>query len=245
MRLMFLGTGGYHPTEHRHTACLFQPETGLVLDAGTGLFRVFPRLETRELSIFVTHSHLDHIMGLPNCHVPLKLGQLDCVRVFGTPETLTAIQEHLFATELFPVKTPLEYRELPERIPIGYGGVLTHYPVEHPGGSTAYKIEWPNYSVAYVTDTFADQSYIDFIRRVDLLIHECNFDDDMPELAKQTGHSYANAVTLLAKSARVKRLILTHFDPFFDYRQPIDLNRARQTFPNTELATDSLVVEWA
>ena len=36
MRLMFLGTGGYHPTESRHTACLFQPETGLVFDAGTG-----------------------------------------------------------------------------------------------------------------------------------------------------------------------------------------------------------------
>jgi ribonuclease BN (tRNA processing enzyme) len=241
---MFLGTGGYHPTEDRHTACLFVPEAGLVLDAGTGLFRVFPRLMTRELDIFVTHSHLDHIMGLPDCHVPLKLGHLDRIRVHGTAETLEAIEEHLFADALFPVKTLLEYHVLSDVIPVGRSGVLTYRPLVHPGGSMAYKILWPGYSLAYVTDTVASDAYLDFIRDVDLLVHECNFDDEMSELARQTGHSYSHAVTMLAKSANVKRLILTHFDAYADPHLPINLARARVTFPQTELAADLMTVDF-
>jgi ribonuclease BN (tRNA processing enzyme) len=240
---MFLGTGGYHPTENRHTACLFVPEAGLVLDAGTGLFRVFPRLMTRELDIFVTHSHLDHVIGLPDCHVPLKLGHLHRIRVHGTAQTLDAIERHLFASALFPVRTFLEYCILNDAVPVGRSGVLTHCPLEHPGGSTAYKIVWPGYSLAYVTDTVASDAYIDFIRQVDLLVHECNFDDEMSELAKQTGHSHAHAVTTLARSANVKRLVLTHFDPYADPDRPIDLSRARATFRETELATDLMTVD--
>jgi ribonuclease BN (tRNA processing enzyme) len=244
MRLEFLGTGGYHPTENRHTACLFVPEAGLVLDAGTGLFRVFPRLMTRELDIFVTHSHLDHIMGLPGCHVPLKLGHLERVRVHGTAETLDAIREHLFALALFPVQTPLEYHELGEATRVSNSGLLTHCFLEHPGGSTAYKVVWSGFSLAYVTDTLASNAYVDFIRDVDLLVHECNFDDEMQEPAKQSGHSYAQAVTTLAKSANVKRLVLTHFDPYADPQFPINLARARMTFPQTELATDFMTIDF-
>ena len=243
MRLTFLGTGGYHPTESRHTACLFQPETGVVFDAGTGLFRVFSRLKTRALDLFLSHSHLDHIMGLPGCHVPIKLGQLDRVRVFGSAQTLEAVERHLFALELFPVKTPLEYCELEASIPVGQAGMVTHFPLKHPGGSMAYKVAWPEFSLAYVTDTFADESYLDFIRDVDLLVHECNFDDEMKELARQTGHSYAGAVARLAKAANVKRLILTHIDPYADPHQPVNLDRIRAVFPGTEIATDGMVVE--
>lgn len=243
MRLMFLGTGGYHPTETRHTACLFFPEAGLVFDAGTGLFRVFSRLVTRELNIFVTHSHLDHIMGLPDCHVPLKLGLLDRVRVYGAAQALEAIREHLFALPLFPVKTPLEYQELRPMMPIGDSGQLTHLALEHPGGSTGYKVVWPGFSFAYITDTFATDSYRDFIQDVDLVVHECNFDDEMMDLARQTGHSYAGAVAELVRAANVKRLILTHFDPYADPAQPVNLDRIRTVFPRTELAADFMTVE--
>lgn len=243
MRFLFLGTGGYHPTESRHTACLFQPETGLVFDAGTGLFRVFSHLMTRELDIFITHSHLDHIMGLPDCHVPLKLRHLDRVRVYGNSQTLEAIQRHLFAPALFPVPTTLEYCELAPSHAIGNGGTLTHTLLEHPGGSVGYKVHWPGCSMAYITDTFANDSYINFVKGVDLLVHECNFDDDLTDLAQQTGHSHASAVANLAKSADVKRLVLTHFDAFADPHHPINLERVRSIFPATELAKDLMTID--
>lgn len=245
MRLMFLGTGGYHPTETRHTACLFQPETGLVFDAGTGLFRVFSNRMTRELNLFVTHSHLDHIMGLPDCHVPLKLGHFDHVRVFSNRESLEAIQEHLFASALFPVQTSLEYHELAPSHSVANGGTLTHCLLDHPGGSIGYKVCWPNFSMAYITDTYANDSYLSFIEGVDLLVHECNFDDNLSDLAKQTGHSYASAVAKIAKAANVKQLMLTHFDPYADADQPIELEPVRSIFPNTELARDLMTLNFA
>lgn len=244
MQWMFFGTGGYHPTEFRHTACLFQPESGLVLDAGSGLFRVFPYLQTRELHIFLSHAHLDHIMGLPNCYVPLKLGHLDFVRVYGTEEILEAVQTHLLASALFPVEPSFEYHPLTGPVPLGENTEVFHHPLKHPGGSTAFKIVWPNSSLAYVTDTFADDSYLDFIREVNVLIHECNFDEEWSHLAEPTGHSYASKVTALAKAANVQRLILTHFDPYADPVTPINLERAQSTFPATELASDLLTIEY-
>ena len=48
MKLHCLGTGGYHPSEHRHTACYYLPELQLVLDAGTGMFRLPNQLKTQQ-----------------------------------------------------------------------------------------------------------------------------------------------------------------------------------------------------
>ena len=49
MKLLILGSTGYHPNELRHTACFMLPEVGVVLDAGTGMFRVRDHLVTPEL----------------------------------------------------------------------------------------------------------------------------------------------------------------------------------------------------
>ena len=64
MRITLLDTTGYHPNERRHTACLMIPDQGIVLDAGTAMFRLGDHLATQELDIFLTHAHLDHIVGL-------------------------------------------------------------------------------------------------------------------------------------------------------------------------------------
>ena len=102
MRLLFLGTGGYHPNERRHTASLLFPDIGLALDAGTGFFRVQERLQTDTLDVFLTHAHLDHICGLTFFLVPVLRGDVTGVRVHGTARTLTAVRQHLFAEELCP-----------------------------------------------------------------------------------------------------------------------------------------------
>jgi len=81
MRLLFLGTGGYHPNERRHTACLMLPELGVVLDAGSSVFRISARMETKELDVFLTHPHLDHVQGMTNFLVPMLKGEITRCRV--------------------------------------------------------------------------------------------------------------------------------------------------------------------
>lgn len=245
MQLVFLGTGGFHPNERRHTASIMLPEAGVVFDAGTSFFRMPGHLKTRELDVFLSHGHLDHICGLTFPVVPLLTDELDAIRVYGTPRTLTAVQERLFSAEMFPVALPnTSFHELPGDFELDDGGRLTHCELEHPGGSTGFRIDWPECSLAYITDTVAPGDYIEFIRGVDLLIHECYFPDEMAEWALKTGHSHTTPVAQVAKDAGVGRLALVHIDPQRADDDPIDLDVARSIFPETFIAEDKMVIEF-
>lgn len=246
MRIDFLGTGGYHPNERRHTTSVLFPEIGLAFDAGTGLFRLPERLQTGEIHFFLSHAHLDHIFGLTCLMTPLADGTLSRVRVSGNEKTLQAVREHLFSEALFPVRPSFEYVSLDEEMPVPGGGVLRHVPLEHPGGSTGYRVDWPDRSLAYITDTSADGSvpYLEFIRGVDLLIHECNFPDEMTQWAEETGHSHTTPVAEVARQADVDRLVLIHVDPQRPGDDPIGIETARALFPATELAEDRMTIEF-
>jgi ribonuclease BN (tRNA processing enzyme) len=225
MKLLLLGTTGYHPSPRRHTACLMLPEIGLVLDAGTGFFRVRDYVQTAELDVFITHAHLDHVFGLTFLFDTVYNTVLEQARVHGQAEHLRAVQEHLFAESLFPALPPLTFHPLTGPQPIGGGGTLTYFPLVHPGGSLGFRLDWPGRSMAYVTDTTAQPNspYIEKIRGVDLLVHECNFRDGEEEFAVKTGHSCLSAVLENARTAQVKRLILTHFNPIVSDDDPVGL----------------------
>lgn len=244
MRLVFLGTGGYHPNERRHTAGVLLPEVGVLFDAGTGLFRLTGVLEARDLQIFLTHAHLDHVVGLTYLLAPLYTGRIERVRVYATPQTLQAVREHLFSQPLFPVDPCYEYVELEQQVPVPESGSLTYCPLNHPGGSTGYKIVWPDRSLAYISDTTVDESYVEFVRGVDVLIHECYFPDSMSEWAEKTGHSVTTDVAKLARRAGAGRLLLVHVDPERPEDDPIGIDAAHAVFPHTELAEDLMEIEF-
>jgi ribonuclease BN (tRNA processing enzyme) len=238
MRVEFLGTGGYHPTERRHTACIMLPEVGVLFDAGTSFFRVPARLRTRDLQIFLSHAHLDHICGLTYFLPSLLKGDVESVRVYGTASTLAAVETHLLDESLFPIRPGYEFIELTDEVAVAGDGVLTYVPLSHPGGSTGFKIVWPERSLAYITDTTADVSYGEFIRGVDLLIHECCLPDSQAQWAAETGHSHTTAVAELARDASVGRLMLVHLDPSLPDEDPVGIDVARATFAATEMAED-------
>ena len=244
MRIVFLGTVGYHPNEHRETTCLMLPEAGVVFDAGTGFFRVAEHLQTDELDIFLSHAHLDHVVGLTYFLVPILTGRCRAARLHGQPEKLEAVRDNLFSEHLFPIWPGYEMIPLADPITLRDGGVVTHRPLIHPGGSIGYRVDWADRSLAIITDTELNEGYLDFVRGVDLLVHECNFGDDRAEIARQYGHSSTSAVAELAARAGVGRLVLTHFDPTADNDDPIGIETARKIFPATELAYDKMEIEF-
>ncbi len=244
MRLQFLGTGGFHPNERRHTASLLLPEIGVALDAGSGFFRIAGRLQTRSLDVFLTHAHLDHVCGLTFLLVEMLRGEIAPVRIFGSRETLTAVKTHLLAPELFPVEPDFEWHELTESIALSDESRLTWTPLTHPGGSLGFRIDWRDRSLAYITDTTAPGDYSEFIHGVDVLVHECYFPDDLADWAAKTGHSSASKVAALARTAKVKRLVLVHVDPQRADDDPIGMDRVRAIFPHAELAEDLMEIEF-
>jgi ribonuclease BN (tRNA processing enzyme) len=249
MRLVPLGTTGYHPNDVRHTACYLFPEVGVALDAGTGMYRLVEHLATDELDVFLSHAHIDHVIGLTYLLEVQQLRPLRRVVVHGDSAKLAAIREHLFHRDLFPVMPDLEWRPLPDAgsVPLAGDGRLTSFPLVHPGGSRGFRLDWPGRSAAYVTDTTAkpDAAYLDLIRGVDLLLHECNFGDDVSaKFAAVTGHSRTSEVAELAREAGVGRLVLIHLAPHSGVADPIGLDTARKIFPNTELGEDLKVIEF-
>jgi ribonuclease Z len=244
MRVEFLGTGGFYPNERRHTTCVMLPEAGIVLDAGTGFFRVLPRIETPQLDIFLSHAHLDHVVGLPFLLTSLLMCKPTRATLHGAPATLAAVKDHIFAQAIFPLLPPYVFEPLAEKVAVPGQGTVSHRLLEHPGGSIGFRIDWPGRSLAFITDTTVDGSYTDFIRGVDLLIHECYFPDDLAVVAAKTGHSNTTPVAEMARKARVGRLFLMHLDPRRTDADPIGLEQARKIFPKTELAEDLMTVEF-
>lgn len=246
MRVVLLGSTGYHPNELRHTACIMLPQHGIVLDAGTGMFRVGEYLASRELDIFLTHAHLDHVFGLSFLFDVLHGHSVERVTVHAEAAKLRAVREHLLSELLFPVPLPCQYRELAGEVPLCGGGVLRHFPLKHPGGAVGFRLDWPGHSLAYVTDTTAEPNadYIAAIRGVDLLIHECYFADEHRDQAVLTGHSHTTPVAQVARAAAVGRLVLVHMNPLHDVDDPIRLEVARAIFPATDLGYDRMELEF-
>lgn len=245
MRVLLLGTSGYHPTDHRQTACVLLPDLGIAFDAGTGMSRVARHLTTDRLDIFLSHAHLDHVVGLTYFFTLLHARSLQTITVHGEATKLTAIREHLFAPSLFPAAPPFEWRPLecgrPTVLPQGQ---LHCFPLIHPGGSIGFRLDAEGKSLAYVTDTTATvgAAYAAQIHGVDLLIHECNFPEGYRDLAEKTGHSCLHDVLHVAREAHVGRVMLTHFDPVLEI-SPEQLTAARRIFPHVELGADHLEID--
>lgn len=246
MKLVLLGTGGYFPTSRRQTACFLLPEHGIVLDAGSGMSRIGEHLQTQQLSVFLSHAHLDHVAGLTYLINAVPRDVLQQTTIHGEAVKLQAVQEHLFAEAIFPVAPPFDFEPLTGPCPLPGGGTLSHFPLRHPGGSLGFRLDWPGHSLAYITDTTAtaNADYLANIRGVDLLVHEAYFTDNRDNLPAITGHSALLPVAEVAAAADVKQLVLVHIDPRIDDDRVYDLAAACRVFSSIRIGTDNMVVEF-
>lgn len=262
MKLHCLGTAGYHPNESRHTSCYFLPASGIVLDAGSGFFRLPPLIETDWLDIFISHAHADHVIGLTYLLDVLYQRPVSQVRVWGHIDKLTSIQNHLLSDPLFPVPLDVQWCPLQStqttRLPNNVA--VTLFPLIHPGGSWGFRFDWHDCSLAYVTDTTGpspsafngesylpsrqENDYIPWIHQCDLLLHECNFRDSQKDWALKTGHTWTSRAAEVALASGADRLLLIHINPLEVADDPVGLDCARRIFPQSEVAHDGLIVEF-
>ena len=222
------------------------PEIGLILDAGTGIFRARPLIQTSSLDILLTHVHLDHVVGLTFLYNVVRDRELERLTVHVAPDKVDAIERHLYEQQLFPVGPNFDIRPFDESpIPLLDGAGVTKIPLVHPGGSHGFRINWPDRSLAYITDTTAtaDAEYIDSIRGVNTLIHECYFPDGEEELADLTGHSCLTPVAKVAQSAQAERLFLVHINPLDESDDPLDLASVEDRVNHIEVAYDGQVID--
>lgn len=215
-----------------NTACVsIETEQGalLIFDAGTGIRNLGKRLladaNRKEATLFLSHSHWDHIQGFP-----LFSPAYDpafSLTVLGSPLHRTSLQEILTRQQdsaVFPV--PLD--ALHAALQLGdycmdwadYSGarILT-IPLIHPGGSCGFRVEENGRSVVFMTDNElpddeAERSrFVEACRGADLLIHDAQYTDSELEKHRGWGHSSDMQSAQLAIDAGVARLALFHHNP--------------------------------
>ena len=244
MKFHFLGTTGYHPSERRQTACMMIPELGVIFDAGTGMFRVRDLIRTKTLDIFMSHVHLDHSVGLTFLYDVLHQKDMDRVTVHVAQDKIEAIRSHLFNVDLFPVGPNFEIVPLKPSVKIAEASVDS-IAIDHPGGSHGFRIAIGGKKLAYITDTTAtaDADYIDFVRDVDVLVHECYFADGFEDQAKLTGHSCLTPVAQVAAASGAVAMYLVHINPLNEDENPLDLDSVKSIYAPITVAADKMVIE--
>jgi len=97
-------------------------------------------------------------------------------------------------------------------------------------------------SIVFIFDTAYAKNAVKLARNADLVICESTYLSDMEKRAAEYKHLTAHQAAEIAKKARVKQLILTHFSQRYKDKQEF-LKEAKKVFPNVSLAEDFMKVE--
>jgi ribonuclease BN (tRNA processing enzyme) len=263
MRVTLLGTIGWMPSDLRETTC-FACRSGdslLIFDAGTGLRRLREPAQAalldgaRDVHLFLTHYHLDHVCGL--AYLPGVLPGRGLVIHAPTAGLNGVDPERAVAGLLRRPYNPRDWHELTnlrlEPVVAGVNEIAGHTvrvrAQQHSDVSVAYRVDD---AFVLATDTRIDPQTAEFAAGVGLLLHEAWYNaadpraDETPaELqAGYAAHSEAGAAAGLALAAGVARFVPMHLNPLHDERYYAALEAAaRAVFPHTDVLADGAVVD--
>jgi ribonuclease BN (tRNA processing enzyme) len=128
MRIQVLGCSGSIARDCRTTSFLVDDD--LLVDAGTGVGDLSLDALERIDHIVVSHSHLDHVLGIPllaDSVIRRRTARgAPSIEVHALPETLEVLRHHLFNDRLWPDFTRIPSAEQPALrfVPFAIGDVL-------------------------------------------------------------------------------------------------------------------------
>lgn len=96
--------------------------------------------------------------------------------------------------------------------------------------------------ITIITDTLEHKNIIELAKNSDILILESTHMDELKERTKEFMHLTSKQSALLAKKAKAKKLILTHFSQRYKNIKLLE-KEAKSIFKNTIAAKDLLIYE--
>ena len=199
MNIKVLGASGSEVSGHRCPA--FCVDDTILLDAGTIGLSLNIKEESRIRYIFLTHSHFDHIKGLPFMLDNLVTRERTTgVTVISAKEVIEGLRKNIFNDKIWPdftrIPTPeapvLRFRTVPPSREVKFDGYrLVLVKVNHT--VPAYGIILTGQegkSIAYTGDTGPTDRFWKKVEkyRVEHLIAESSFPNRLEQLARKTGH---------------------------------------------------------
>jgi phosphoribosyl 1,2-cyclic phosphodiesterase len=234
----------------------------LVFDAGSGLRELGNALDlgrrSVDLDLFLSHAHVDHLLGLP-FFLPaltegsrLRLWAGSLAAAGGVERTV----RKLMSEPLFPVGIEASQGEVTftdfepgAALRPREGVTVRTAALNHPGGATGYRVEYGGEAVAYITDTelidgAPDPALLMLARDAALVVIDATYTGEELPQHVGWGHSSWQQAVRLAEDAGVGRLCLFHHEPDHDDAEMDRIAQAAEKArPGTLVAREGQTIE--
>jgi phosphoribosyl 1,2-cyclic phosphodiesterase len=251
MRVKFWGTRGSIPVPGKktikyggNTPCvevITKSGNIIILDAGSGIRKLGYELEKssdKDIKIFISHYHWDHIQGLP-FFSPFYQEDNNITLYGETIEgrNIENLLKNQMTLDYFPISMEnlsanINYKNIEPDKSYKFDGVsITTKLVNHPTPTLTFKITENDKSLVYMTDNEIkynpdssniieylvkqNKRLIDFCSGCDYLIHDTMYDEPSIFSKKGWGHSSNYVLAYFAILTKVKNLVLFHYNPDF------------------------------
>ncbi|HQT32118.1 MAG TPA: 3',5'-cyclic-nucleotide phosphodiesterase [Thiobacillus sp.] len=224
MKLTILGCSGGIGSG-RHTTS-FLVDDDILIDAGTGITTLrFEQLLAID-HVFITHSHLDHVLGLPLLLDAVGEQRTTPVVVHALPEVLEILAEDLFNWRLWP-----DFRAIPsvaspwlrfDPLPLGVTCTLgkrsfSPLPVQHVVPACGIQLCTPAGCLVFSGDTTHSDAFVAALNAIpDLryLIIETSFENALADIARESQHHWPDSLAVELAGLNVHPEVwITHLKP--------------------------------
>jgi len=256
-----LGTVAPYPKNNKNCPGFLvkYKDYNIMLDCGNGCTSLLNMNEDlNNLTIFISHLHPDHygdlVSLLQTLSVYKKYGYVNKYPEIYLPPTIVYEYEDYIDKDGWSVSKPIETNILDYRYINKYArdiGIyindlkssdiiniddlnISNIIVPHPVESHAIKIENDDFKIVYSSDTGTKNELRSFAKNADLFICESSF--LRGQYRENDYHLYAYESAMIARDAKVKKLLLTHFWP--EIEKDKYLEEAKQYFENVEVAQE-------
>lgn len=224
MKLTILGCSGGIGSG-RHTTC-FKVDDDILIDAGTGITTLSFEQMLAIDHVFITHAHLDHVLGLPLLLDSVSDMRARPVIVHALPEVLNVLSDHLFNWHLWP-----DFRAIPsidapwlKFEPLPMGGSLTlgartfiPLPVNHVVPACGIQISGAGGSLVFSGDTTSSEAFTEALNAISDLRHliiETSFENALVDIAQASKHHWPDSLAETLQDLRVQPEVwITHLKP--------------------------------